>query len=188
MIPLQSKSQGDDKVENRAFIALGSNMGDRAANLKEAIQMLAEHPGINLVSYSSIYETDPIGYEEQAEFLNMVIAADTDRTPHELLEVCMSIEKELGRKREFKWGPRIIDLDILLYNHENMIPEDLIIPHPRMKERAFVIVPLAEIGERTEVQGMDTPLEALLEELTDREGVRIWKQKSGEDVFGLFGN
>ncbi|MGD6903158.1 2-amino-4-hydroxy-6-hydroxymethyldihydropteridine diphosphokinase [Bacillus infantis] len=175
-------------MENRAFIALGSNMGDRAANLREAIQMLSEHPGIDLASYSSIYETDPLGYEDQGEFLNMVIAADTDRSPHELLEVCMSIEQRIGRKRDIRWGPRTIDLDILLYNHENMITEDLIIPHPRMKERAFVIVPLAEIGERTDVPGMDTPLEALLEEIPDREGVRIWKQKNGEDVFGLFEN
>jgi 2-amino-4-hydroxy-6-hydroxymethyldihydropteridine diphosphokinase len=167
---------------------LGSNMGDRAANLKEAIQMLSESQGISLVSYSSIYETDPVGYEDQGEFLNMVIAVDTDRSPHELLETCMSIEQNIGRKREIRWGPRTIDLDILLYNYENMITEDLIIPHPRMKERAFVIVPLAEIGERTDVPGLDTPLEALLEELTDREGVRIWKQKNGEDVFGLFGN
>jgi 2-amino-4-hydroxy-6-hydroxymethyldihydropteridine diphosphokinase len=136
-----------------------------------------------LVNYSSIYETDPVGYEEQDLFLNMVIEIQTALSAMELLDLCLKTELELGRKREIKWGPRTIDLDILTYNQENIETEKLIVPHPRMLERAFVIIPLIEINQDNKLSEIDKLLEASLEELPNKEGVRIWKRKNGEDVF-----
>lgn len=175
-------------MNNEAYIALGSNIGDRFENLKQAIESLKAISEVDLVSVSSIYETDPVGYEEQEQFLNMVIQVKTGFTPFKLLDVCLEIEKELGRKRDIRWGPRTIDLDILLYNQENIKTEKLFIPHPRMQERAFVIIPLLEIQPNIKLPSMEIPLQAILEDIPDREGVRIWKQKNGEDVFALFEN
>jgi 2-amino-4-hydroxy-6-hydroxymethyldihydropteridine diphosphokinase len=170
-------------VENTAFIALGSNIGNRYDNIARAIKRLTCYSGIQLVNYSSIYETDPIGYEDQDLFLNMVIEIQTALSPMELLEVCLKIELELGRKREIKWGPRTIDLDILTFNQENIESEKLTVPHPRMLERAFVIIPLLEIYMEKKCSEINKVLEASLEELPNKEGVRIWKRKNGEDVF-----
>ncbi|WP_066301874.1 2-amino-4-hydroxy-6-hydroxymethyldihydropteridine diphosphokinase [Bacillus sp. FJAT-29937] len=173
---------------NEAYIALGSNIGDRFESLKDAIKSINSVPSIQVVNVSSIYETDPVGYEEQDQFLNMVIQVKTDLSPFELLSTCLEIENDLGRKRDIRWGPRTIDLDILLYNQENIISEKLTVPHPRMHERAFVIIPLLEIHSGIKLPTMDTPLQDALEEIPDREGVRIWKQINGEDVFALFEN
>ena len=175
-------------MENTAFISLGSNMGSRYDYLIKAINLLTSYSEIKLVNYSSVYETDPVGYEDQDVFLNMVIEIKTRWTAIELLETCLQIELELGRKREIKWGPRTIDLDILLYNQENIETEKLVVPHPRMLERAFVMIPLLEINHVINVPGIKDPLEAFLNLLPDKEGVRIWKQKNGEDVFELIEN
>ncbi|MFE8698838.1 2-amino-4-hydroxy-6-hydroxymethyldihydropteridine diphosphokinase [Cytobacillus sp. FJAT-53684] len=175
-------------MNNEAYIALGSNIGDRFENLKQAIECLKAISEVDLVSVSSVYETDPVGYEDQEQFLNMVIQVKTGFTPFKLLDVCLEIEKELGRKRDIRWGPRTIDLDILLYNQENIKTEKLFIPHPRMQERAFVIIPLLEIQPNIKLPSMEIPLQAILEDIPDREGVRIWKRKNGEDVFALFVN
>lgn len=175
-------------MKNTAYIALGTNIGDRNKNLKEAIQSIRDNEKIELVNASSIYETDPVGLTEQNQFLNMVLHVETNLNPFELLDFCLSVEAKLGRKREIRWGPRIIDLDILLYNQENIETEKLIIPHPRMKERAFVIVPLKEISPNITFPKMEKPLEFYLEDIPDKEGVRIWKLKNGEDVFALFAN
>lgn len=171
---------------NTAVLSLGTNMGKREGNLKLAIQRLAEKKEIEVVNYSSIYETDPVGFEDQDLFLNMVIQVETALTAFKLLELCMDIEQELGRKRMIKWGPRTIDLDILLYNQDNIVSEKLIVPHPRMHERAFVLVPLLEIQESIKLPAMDKPIQIVLEEIPDRKGVRVWKRKNGEDVFALF--
>jgi 2-amino-4-hydroxy-6-hydroxymethyldihydropteridine diphosphokinase len=170
-------------VENTAFIALGSNIGNRYDTITSAIKRLTSYAEIHLVNYSSIYETDPVGYEEQDLFLNMVIEIQTALSAMELLDLCLKTELELGRKREIKWGPRTIDLDILTYNQENIETEKLIVPHPRMLERAFVIIPLIEINQDNKLSEIDKLLEASLEELPNKEGVRIWKRKNGEDVF-----
>ena len=175
-------------MENRAFLSLGSNIGDRHHNLLAAIGLLAEKPSVELVNYSSVYETDPVGYEDQDLFLNMVIEIYTNLSPFELLELCLKTELSLGRKREIRWGPRTIDLDILLYNQENIETEKLFIPHPRMAERAFVLVPLYEVAGDIELPGKREPLTLLIDRLPDKEGVRIWKRKNGEDGFGLSGN
>ena len=175
-------------MENIAYISLGSNMDDRSGNLKAAIAYLHAHSEVLVVNTSSIYETDPVGYEEQDQFLNMVVEVKTKLSPFELLIICQEIEKNLRRKREIRWGPRTIDLDILLYNQETITSEKLIVPHPRMHERAFVIVPLLEIESSIKLPMMEKPLRSVLEDISDREGVRIWKQKNGEDVFALFEN
>lgn len=130
---------------NQVYIALGTNIEPREGHLEEALQLLAENNDIQIEKKSSIYETAPVGYADQADFLNMVIAIKTSLSPIGLLDVCQEIEQHLGRKRTIRFGPRTIDLDILVYNQENRQTERLIIPHPRMHERAFVLVPFAEI-------------------------------------------
>lgn len=169
-------------MENSAFIALGSNLGNRYDYLMNAIKILKHDSKIKLENISSIYETDPIGYEDQDLFLNMVIKIKTDYNPYELLDVCLNTEIKLGRKREIKWGPRTIDLDILLFNQENIETEKLMVPHPRMHERAFVMIPLLDIQSDLFIPRMERPLKNYLNELADKEGVRVWKQKNGEGV------
>jgi 2-amino-4-hydroxy-6-hydroxymethyldihydropteridine diphosphokinase len=168
---------------NVAFISLGSNIGNRYDYLSKAIENLAKHSKIQLVNTSSVYETDPVGYEEQDLFLNMVIEVHTELSANELLDLCLKLELELGRKREMVWGPRTIDLDILLFNQENIKSEKLIIPHPRMLERNFVMIPLSEIKPDIIIPNIEKPLDAWIKELPNKEGVRIWKRKNGEDVF-----
>lgn len=175
-------------MENLAYIALGSNMGDRFGYLKKALLLLESHEGIQVVNTSSIYETDPVGYTDQDQFLNMAVQVKTKLNSEELLAECLRIEEELGRKREIRWGPRTLDLDILLYNHENIETEKLTIPHPRMSERAFVLLPLLEMEPNLTLSTMDKPLKSFLQSIPDKEGVRIWKQKNGEDVFALIEN
>lgn len=174
---------------NKAYISLGSNIGNRVEYLHEAVRMLARQKEIVLVSISSIYETDPVGYVEQDPFLNIVLEVCTSLSPFDLLNVCQLIENELGRKRIMRWGPRTIDLDILLYNHENIQSERLNIPHPRIEERAFVIIPLLEIAPMIQLPNKSVPLIESNEFLQGKEGVRVWRQqKNGEDVFELFEN
>ncbi|CAH0306287.1 2-amino-4-hydroxy-6-hydroxymethyldihydropteridinepyrophosphokinase [Peribacillus sp. Bi96] len=171
---------------NIAYLSIGSNLGNRLDTFQEAFQLLAENPSIKLVACSSLYETEPIGYTDQDCFLNAVLKVETDLEPEELLHACMQIEQEFGRKREIRWGPRTLDLDILLYNHENIETEILSVPHPRMHERAFVIVPLMEVDPDIILPQMHTPLSDLFEQISDKEGVRLWKAKNGEGVFALF--
>lgn len=171
-------------MKHIVYIALGSNMGERYNYLLEAIEMLEKHLHIEVEDVSSVYETDPVGYTDQDKFLNLVIKISTILSPQELLKVTQKTENELGRKRGIRWGPRTIDLDILLYNHENIEAENLIVPHPRMFERAFVIVPLLEINQEIE-QNISR---SQVEEMKRREGVTIWKQRNGEDAFVLFGS
>jgi len=170
-------------MDNTAFIAIGSNIGDRLQYLKDGIKLMDAHDKIKVVIASSVYETDPVGFTDQDAFLNMVIQVKTALGPYELLDELLLIEENLGRKREIKWGPRTLDLDILLYNQENIESEKLIVPHPRMHERAFVLVPLLEIDSHIKLPGM-----VRQDCYSDREGVRIWKRKNGEDVFALFGS
>lgn len=173
-------------MENYAYIALGSNIGDRFYYLREAVKMLDSHEHISVVATSSIYETEPVGYVHQGKFLNMVIKIYTSLSPFALLDVTQKIEQNFGRKREMRWGPRTLDLDILLYNHENIETEQLTIPHPRMTERAFVMIPLLELNRDIHIPNVTQHLLCLVDRLPDKEGVRVWKQKNGEDVFALF--
>ncbi|TYP68032.1 2-amino-4-hydroxy-6-hydroxymethyldihydropteridine diphosphokinase [Paenibacillus methanolicus] len=128
-----------------AYIALGSNMGDRDQLLVQALNQLNDRPDIDVLRISGLYETDPVGYTDQPPFLNMAAALSTTLAPVELLRVMLGIEAELGRKRDIRWGPRTIDLDLLLYDDVRMDDQELTLPHPRMLERAFVLVPLRDV-------------------------------------------
>ncbi|MFP7347615.1 2-amino-4-hydroxy-6-hydroxymethyldihydropteridine diphosphokinase [Bacillus sp. Nf3] len=162
-------------MNNTAYIALGSNIGKKETYLKEAVKKLHEHPEVQVELISSIYETTPVGYENQDDFLNMAVKIVTSLRPEELLSLTQKIEQELGRTREVRWGPRTADLDILLYNRENIETEQLVVPHPRMYERLFVLVPMSEIcPEIGEVQ---------INAVTDQEGVSIWKKTCGVEEF-----
>ncbi|MBC1533403.1 2-amino-4-hydroxy-6-hydroxymethyldihydropteridine diphosphokinase [Listeria seeligeri] len=130
----------------KAFLSIGTNMGERLDNLNSAVSGLAAVEQIKIINVSSVYETDAVGYEDQAAFLNIVVEIETSFAPVELLDFCLALELELGRVRLFKWGPRLIDIDILLYEDVKLDTEKLKIPHPYMKERAFVMIPLIEIS------------------------------------------
>ena len=168
---------------NRAYISLGSNIGDRLHYLQQAVRLLQYVKGIKVCQVSSVYETDPVGYVDQDAFLNIVVELETSLTPHELLKKCNEIEAELGRTREIHWGPRTVDLDILLYNEENVKSENLIIPHPRMTERGFVLIPLVEINANVR----DPRTNSSFMEFADaqKEGVRVWRTFDGVDAFVL---
>jgi 2-amino-4-hydroxy-6-hydroxymethyldihydropteridine diphosphokinase len=127
-----------------AYIGIGSNIGDAAANCRKAIELLAEAGRV--VGVSSLYHTEPVGRHEQDDFINAVAALETDLSPGELLKVCQAIEDRLGRKRGIRWGPRTADLDILLYGDLVSGQPELTIPHPQMALRKFVLAPLAEIA------------------------------------------
>ncbi len=129
---------------NNVYLALGSNIGNRRENLSTALQRLCEI--VDIYKISSVYETEPVGYLEQPRFLNMVCYGQTAASPDELLRHTKIIEEALGREPSFRNAPRPIDVDILLYNDLCLETEDLTLPHPRMSERAFVLVPLAEIA------------------------------------------
>jgi 2-amino-4-hydroxy-6-hydroxymethyldihydropteridine diphosphokinase len=134
-------------AEVRAFLGLGSNLGDRLANLQRAVDLLAARPGITLVGSSRVYETDPVGGPPQPDYLNAVVELRTTLAPRDLLQACLAIEVEMGRERTERWGPRIIDVDVLTYGREEINEPGLEIPHPRMHERGFVLVPLLELDD-----------------------------------------
>ncbi|GAF66487.1 2-amino-4-hydroxy-6-hydroxymethyldihydropteridine pyrophosphokinase [Bacillus sp. TS-2] len=163
-------------MRNVATIALGSNIGNRKNYLDQAINLLQEHPDCELLKISSIYETEPVGYVDQQSFLNMVIEMETDLNPLKLLELTQSIESRCGRKRDVRWGPRTLDLDILLFDEENMEGEELTIPHPRMLERAFVMIPLSEVSPERKILGQELTVTELANSLPDKEGVKRWIQ------------
>ena len=128
-----------------AYLGLGANLGDRLANLQRAVDLLAEVSGLRVARSSRVYETEPVGGPEQPEYLNAVVEVETDLAPHDLLEACLSLETRMGRVRAEPWGPRTIDVDVLTYGDETIDEPDLVVPHPRMHERGFVLVPLAEL-------------------------------------------
>ncbi|WP_079524785.1 2-amino-4-hydroxy-6-hydroxymethyldihydropteridine diphosphokinase [Halobacillus hunanensis] len=153
----------------KAYIALGSNISPRKQYLTEAIDMLGEHEKITLAKQSKVYQTAPVGYTDQNDFLNMVIEVETVLQPLQLLDYCQMIEQNLGRRRIIKWGPRTIDLDILLYNDENMKAKRLTIPHPHMHERAFVLVPLTEVNPEANLPTLRKTAKEVLQQLPDED-------------------
>ena len=126
-------------------MGLGSNLGDRLANLQRAVELLAARPGLRVERSSRVYETEPVGGPPQPEYLNAVVEVQSTLSPHDLLAACMDVEQRMGRVRAERWGPRIIDIDVLTYDEEEVDEPDLVVPHPRMHERAFVLVPLLEL-------------------------------------------
>jgi 2-amino-4-hydroxy-6-hydroxymethyldihydropteridine diphosphokinase len=133
-------------VRTTAYVGIGSNLGDRLENLRAAVRDMAGTADVRVVRSSSVYETAPVGGPQQGDFLNAVLEISTELEPHALLEALQRIENELGRVRAERFGPRTIDLDLLLYGDEEIDDPDLTVPHPRMRERAFVVVPLTELG------------------------------------------
>lgn len=170
---------------NQVYLSIGTNIGERAANLQQAVRLLMNEKKIEVKRVSSIYETAAVGFTDQADFLNIAVYVETSLSSEEILNVCQQIENELGRVREFRWGPRIIDLDILLYNNENIQTERLIVPHPRMYERAFVLVPLKDIASDGNVL-VDKALRILETIDAQEEGVKQWKKIYTVDEFVHF--
>ncbi len=129
-----------------SYIAIGSNVGERRSFCRDAVAMLGESPDVNLLAVSSLYETSPVGGPPQRSFVNAVAKIETSLAPNDLLALCKAIEVRLGREPgEMRWGPRVVDLDVLLYDDVKVNDPDLEIPHPRMTTRSFVLVPLLEI-------------------------------------------
>lgn len=148
----------------RVYIGIGSNLGKRQYNCKEAIKKI-EEKGLCIKKLSSMYETKPWGLKEQPLFINMVIEVETEKSPEELLKMLKEIETEMGRIKTVRWGPRIIDLDILLYNNEIIDQEDLKIPHPFLHQRDFVLLPLSEIAPEITHPLLKKTIKQLKEEL-----------------------
>jgi 2-amino-4-hydroxy-6-hydroxymethyldihydropteridine diphosphokinase len=129
----------------KLYLSLGSNMGNKLENLLTAVRALQERVLEAPVAVSGVYQTEPVGNTAQDDFLNMLIAGEPKLSPEETLAACLAIERRMGRVRTIHWGPRIIDIDLLLYGRRQIKTETLEIPHPRLKERAFVLVPLREV-------------------------------------------
>jgi 2-amino-4-hydroxy-6-hydroxymethyldihydropteridine diphosphokinase len=130
----------------RAHLALGSNVGDRAAQLQSAVDGIARAPGVDVVAVSRVYETAPVGGPEQGAYLNAVVAVDTDQSPYDLLGLARDLESQAERVRGERWGPRTLDVDVLLYDDVQLDDPELTLPHPRMWERGFVLAPLRDVA------------------------------------------
>lgn len=130
----------------KVYLSLGSNMGQKVDYLDKAVDYLKKNDFIHMVKVSSYYQTDPVGYEDQDVFVNIVVELETDLSPYKMLDLCQQIENDLDRVRLIRWGPRTIDVDIVLFEDIQLDEAVLTIPHPRMHERAFVLVPLKEIA------------------------------------------
>jgi 2-amino-4-hydroxy-6-hydroxymethyldihydropteridine diphosphokinase len=139
----------------RAYVGLGSNLGDREATIRAALGALAAEPSVDVVGVSTLIDTEPVGYLDQPRFLNGVAAVDTDLSPGELLEALLEVERRFGRRRDGMApnGPRTLDLDLLLFGDAEIDAPGLTVPHPRMHERGFVLGPLAELAPGLEVPG-----------------------------------
>ena len=159
-----------------AYLGLGSNLGDRMASLSEAVSRLRIPNVLTVVRTSSIYETVPWGYTSQPDFLNCVLEIETRLPPAKLLKRIERVEQEIGRTSSWRYGPRLIDVDILLYGDLclQLTDPDLVIPHPRMNQRAFVLVPLAEIAGEVIHPGFRRAISDLASSVEGREGVKFW--------------
>jgi len=165
------------RLSVRAFVGLGSNMGDRAQTLAHALRLL-EGPGVSIAARSPVYESPPWGVPDQPRYLNQVVELRTTLSPAELLARCLDVERRLGRVRTTRWGPRTIDLDILLYDEIEMSTPDLTIPHPHLPGRAFMLVPLADLAPGLVLPGGKT-VETLLRALPDRGEIREYVPTEG---------
>ena len=154
----------------RAVLALGSNQGDRLATLQGAVDALAATPGLTVVAVSPVYETDPVGGPEQPDYLNAVVLVEGDLLPRALLERSLAVEETFARVREVRWGPRTLDVDVVAVGDLRVDEPDLLVPHPRAADRAFVLVPWLDVDPAAELPGrgrVDDLLSAV-----DRSGVR----------------
>ena len=158
------------------YLCLGGNLGDRMAALTEALRLLDETPGMLRTACSSVYETEPWAVADQPNFLNLVAAYETILSPADLLAACKAVEETVGRTPSFRWGPRLIDVDILLYGDQvvDSAEPDLQIPHARMTQRAFALVPLAEVAPEAKVPPQGVTVRRLLESVEGKDGVERW--------------
>lgn len=163
--------------ERWAFLGLGSNLGDRLDHLQRAVDLLHDTDGVRVDGVSSVYETEPVGGPEQGAFLNVAVRVASRRGPWRLLRACQAVERKLGRVREVRWGPRTIDVDILLYEGRVVALPGLEIPHPRLAERPFALVPLIEVAPG-ETMPDGRRLSSLLVDLAPIEGVTM----AGEQI------
>lgn len=146
----------------RAYVGLGANLGSREDTLRRAIELLGETEGVEVVALSQLRETDPVGVRDQPRFLNGAATVETSLSPRQLLNVLLGIERELGRVRDgTRWGPRTVDLDLLLYADERVDVPGLRVPHPRLHERRFALEPLAELDPELEIPGRGRVLDLL---------------------------
>ena len=157
---------------HQVYLGLGSNLGNRKNNLEDAVGLIAEFAVIK--KCSSIYETEPWGLKDQPKFLNQVLLVESTLEPNEILSHLKRIEQQMGRKKSVRYGPRLIDLDILFFDELIMNSADLTIPHPRLTERAFVLVPLAEISPQLNHPQYHKTIKTLLQDV-DAGGVSLYK-------------
>ncbi|MFA5263572.1 MAG: 2-amino-4-hydroxy-6-hydroxymethyldihydropteridine diphosphokinase [Opitutaceae bacterium] len=136
-----------------AYLGLGSNLGDRRWCLSEAVRRLGDDPSLRIDAVSSVFESKPVGKTDQPDFLNLVLAVATSHAPEQLLARCLQVEADLGRVRHERWGPRTIDIDLLWHEGVTLATAELTLPHPRMLERSFVMIPLAEIAPQLLLRG-----------------------------------
>jgi len=154
-----------------AYIAMGSNVGDKLLQCQKAISQILKVDRHKLLAQSSFYKTQPLGYPAQDWFINGVIKIETDLEPHQLLGSLKAIESCLGRRETFRWGPREIDLDLLFCDDEQIQSEDLVLPHPRLHERQFALTPLAEIDPHLVHPVLKKTIQELLNNLKEEQGV-----------------
>ena len=162
-------------MNHTIFLSLGSNLGDREANLSAALQGL--DPAVRILERSAVYETPPWGYQQQPVFLNQVVKAETDLSPMDLLHTIKALEAEMGREHTVRFGPRLIDIDILFYDALIIEQPNLTIPHPRLQGRAFVLVPLSDLAPGLRHPVLDKTVREMLNE-TDAGGINLFNSLS----------
>ena len=162
----------------KVYLSLGANLGDREGNLRGAIAELRA-AGVKVARVSSFYETEPVDYLEQPWFLNCVVEGETEVAAVELLRRLREIETRMGSKKEFEKGPRLLDIDILLYGDETIETSELEVPHPRMLQRKFVLAPLAEIAPGLRHPRWGATVEESLQNTADRSQIRKWSAETG---------
>jgi 2-amino-4-hydroxy-6-hydroxymethyldihydropteridine diphosphokinase len=165
--------------EHSVYLGLGSNLGDRPANLAEARRQLSA--AITVTATSSIVETEPWGFTDQPPFLNQVVSGFTDLAADALLESVKAIERRMGRRPSFRYGPRLIDIDILVYDQLQMEAEHLALPHPRLTERAFVLIPLDELAPGLRIPGTGLTVAEWVSKLDEPMGVVAWTPEEGDE-------